>query len=243
MVHRFRNGVELCVRTQTYDLLIINEVWVDRIYTSSAGFEILDDWVVVDVGGHKGIFSVFAASRAKGVKVYAFEAAPDNFAHLSNNLHRNNLSNVKAFNVAVTGEDGETTLHLYPDAGQNSLLQRSDPTLRPLADIKVETWSLARILKDIAAPVNLLKMDIEGMEYEALLSCPPEDLQRVERIALEYHDDLVHTPHGVSTLISFLNANGFSTRLCPGRDILIAEKQKQTPYRKSETVAAEYIQW
>jgi len=66
MVHRFRNGVELCVRTQTYDLLIINEVWVDRIYTSSAGFEILDDWVVVDVGGHKGIFSVFAASRAKG---------------------------------------------------------------------------------------------------------------------------------------------------------------------------------
>jgi hypothetical protein len=50
------------------------------------------------------------------------------------------------------------------------------------------------------------------------------------------------TPHGVSTLIGFLNANGFSTRLLPGRDILIAEKQKQTPYRKSETVATEYAQ-
>jgi hypothetical protein len=132
---------------------------------------------------------------------------------------------VTAFNIAVSGKDGETILHLYPDGGKNSLLERSDHTLLPRADVKVETWSLARVLKTIGSPVNLLKMDIEGMEYQAFLSCPPEELQRVERIVLEYHDELVHTAHNVSMLVNFLNVNGFFTRFCPGRDILVAERR------------------
>jgi FkbM family methyltransferase len=224
IVHRLRNGLELCVRTGTYDLSIINEIWIDQVYTSSPGFAIRNDWVIADIGGHKGIFSVFAASRARGVKVFAFEASPETFAQLSHNIQRNKLSNVTAFNVAVCGEDGESTLRLYPDNGQNTLLHRTDHALQPTAGIKVETWSMARVLKTIASPVNLLKMDIEGMEYEALLSCTAEDLKAVERIALEYHDDCVSTSHRVSVLVDFLNANGFSTRLCPGRAILIAER-------------------
>jgi FkbM family methyltransferase len=226
IVYRLRDRVELSVCARTYDAYIINEIWIDGVYTSSPGFAILDDWVIADLGGHKGIFAVFAAIRARGVKVYTFEASPENFALLSHNIQRNKLSNVKAFNVAVSGRDGESTLHLYPDNGQNTLLQRSDPALRSIGDIRVETWSMARVLKTIASPVNLLKMDIEGMEYEALLSCPVGDLQTVERIALEYHDDLVRTPHHVSKLVDFLNASGFSTHLYPGRKILVAERQK-----------------
>jgi FkbM family methyltransferase len=226
VVYHLRDRVELSVRARTYDAAIINEIWIDGVYTSSPGFAILDDWVIADIGGHKGIFSVFAATRARGVKVYTFEPSPENFAVLSHNIQRNKLSNVRAFNVAVGGRDGESILHLYPDNGQNTFLRRSDPALRSIGDIKVETWSMARVLKTIASPVNLLKMDIEGMEYEALLSCPAEDLQTVERIALEYHDDLVRTPHRVSELVAFLNAGGFSTQLHPGREILVAERQK-----------------
>src|SRR5439155_18478279 len=38
--------------------------------TSSPGFSIRDGWVIADVGGHKGIFSVSAATRARNVMVY-----------------------------------------------------------------------------------------------------------------------------------------------------------------------------
>ena len=72
-----------------------------------------------------------------------------------------------------------------------------------------------------------LKMDIEGMEYEALFSCPTEDLQTVERVALEYHDDLVYTSHQVPELVAFLNTSGFSTQLFPRRRILVA---RPTPH-------------
>jgi hypothetical protein len=67
----------------------------------------------------------------------------------------------------------------------------------------------------IASPVNLLKMDIEGMEYEILLSCSLDNLQKIERIALEYHDDLIRTPHRVSELVDFLSTRGFSIYLHP----------------------------
>jgi FkbM family methyltransferase len=223
-VLRLRRGVDLSLQARSLDTYIVNEIWVDKIYTPSSKFAIRDGWVVVDLGGHKGIFSVFAATAAKDVKVFTFEPSPENFQLLSRNIQLNNLANIKAFNIAVSGESGESVLHLFPDNGQNSLLQRSNPQLRPTSDVRVETWSVARVLLEVPAPVNLLKMDIEGMEYQALFSCPAEDLRKVERIALEYHEDVVRTSHRVPELIEFLNRRGFATRLDPAREILLAER-------------------
>jgi len=223
-VLRLRQGVEFCVRAQTMDTYIVNEIWIDRVYTPSPRFSIRDGWVVVDVGGHKGIFSVFAATSARDVKVYSFEPSPENFACLSRNIRLNDLSNVKPFIVAVGARDGESTLNLFEENGQNTLLQRSNPHLQPVGSIRVETWSLARVLKTVASQVNLLKVDIEGMEYETLFSCPAEYLQKVERIALEYHDVLVRVPHTIPDLVEFLNARGFSTYLSPKNEILLAER-------------------
>lgn len=221
---RLRRGVDLSLLARSLDTYIVNEIWIDRIYTPSSRFAIRDGWVVVDLGGHKGIFSVFAATAAKNVKVFAFEPSPENFNLLSHNIALNGLSNVRAFNVAVSGESGESVLHLFPDHGQNTLLQRANQQLRPTSDVTVETWSLARILQEVGAPVNLLKMDVEGMEYETLFSCPPEQLRKIERIALEYHEDVVLTSHRVPELVEFLKQSGFATRLDPAREILLAER-------------------
>jgi Methyltransferase FkbM domain len=91
---------------------------------------------------------------------------------------------------------------------------------------------MERVLKTVASPVNLLKMDIEGIEYEALLSCPADILQTVERIVLEYHDDRVCTSHSVSELVERLNDRGFSTHLLPSRQMLFAERHPANSYKK-----------
>lgn len=222
VLYRFRNGVRLCVEARTLDVRIINEIWIDRIYTRWPGFSIRDGWVVVDLGGQKGIFSVLAAKSAKAVKVYTFEPAPESFASLRRNLELNALPDVKVFNVAVSSRDGEAILHLAAESGCNSFFLRSDVALR--GDVKVETWSMAKLLKRLPTPINLLKIDIEGVEYDALLSCSAQDLKRVERIALEYHDDYIPTGHSSSQLIQFLEETGFSTHLHPERNILLAKR-------------------
>jgi FkbM family methyltransferase len=201
---------------------MINEIWIDRIYTPPPRFSIRDGWTIADVGGHKGFFSVLAATSARGVRVYTFEPAPDNLAMLRRNIALTALSNITIFGVAVSSKNGEAHLNLAVDSVCNSLIPRSDVDLR--GNIKIEAWSMERVLKTIPPPINLLKMDIEGMEYETLLSCPVEYLQGIERIALEYHDGHIQTSHSTFELVSFLNSTGFSTHLWPERRILLAEK-------------------
>jgi FkbM family methyltransferase len=239
MLFRLRDGAEVLGRTASFDTFIMNEIWIDGIYTSLSGFSIQPDWVIADVGGHKGYFSVFAAKRAPRGKVYSFEASPENFERLVENVDRNGIPNVEAVNVAIGGRDARSTLHLYPDNGQNSLLERSDAGMQAVRDVTVEIWSMARVLEKIGSPVNLLKMDIEGMEYEALLSCPTERLRRIERIALEYHDSCVHTSHRVADLVEFLKARGFSVRLIPNREILVAEREAENSQELAQVGAAE----
>lgn len=222
LLYHLRNGVGFHVQARSFDVQVINEIWIDNIYTPSPRFSIRDGWTVADIGGQKGIFSILAATSARGVKVYTFEPAPDSLAILRCNIALNALSNVTIFGVAVSSKDGEAHLYLAADSGCNSLIQRSDVPIR--GNVRVEAWSMERVLKTIPPPVNLLKIDIEGMEYETLLSCPAEYLQRVERIALEYHDDHIQTSRSTSELVSFLNSRGFSTHLRPERRILLAEK-------------------
>lgn len=223
VVYRLRCGVKFLVLAGSLDVRIINEIWVDKVYTPIPEFSICDGWVIVDIGSQKGIFSVLASTSAAGVQVYAFEPFPQNYSFLCRNIRLNALSNVKPYNVAVGGKDGEAILHL--DTTQmdvHSLIRFPGST--PSGEIPVQVWSLKRVVNSIEPRINLLKMDIEGMEYEALLSCSGEDLERVERIALEYHDDSIPTGHTVSELVEFLESRGFGARLFRERRILLADR-------------------
>ncbi len=221
VLYKLRNGVKFLVQARTFDVQVINEIWIDRIYTPPARFSIRDGWTIADVGGQKGIFSVLAATSARGVKVYTFEPSPASFAILNQNIALNALSNITTFCIAASSKDGKAYLHLAADSVCNSLFRRSDVDLT--CGVPVETWSMERVLESIPPPINLLKMDIEGMEYETLLSCPVKRLRTVERIVLEYHDSQIQTGHSTYELIDFLKSSGFATYLNPERRILFAE--------------------
>jgi hypothetical protein len=56
---------------------------------------------------------------------------------------------------------------------------------------QVETCSLEDLLYRVHADrVALLKMDIEGSEYEVIAQADSAILRRFERVAVEYHDNL-----------------------------------------------------
>src|SRR4051794_18303432 len=63
--------------------------------------------VVIDIGAHVGIVSIFLAKRFPGVRVLAFEPLPRTFAVLQANLRRNRVRNVTAFNMAVSGDGAD----------------------------------------------------------------------------------------------------------------------------------------
>jgi FkbM family methyltransferase len=119
--------------------------------------------VVLDIGAHVGIISIYLAKRFCDLAIHAFEPHPDNFKRLERNIEANCVeSDVMAINQAMT-HDGRF-VGLPPidgnSGGQN--IYSGFNALRRAESTTLEHW-----IKESHTPA-LIKMDCEGAEYEIL---------------------------------------------------------------------------
>lgn len=182
---RLRNRVVLS-GPETIDLaFLFHEIWVRRVYTPP-GYEIREGDTVIDIGANIGVFATYAATRAKGVRVYAFEPFPDNVAWLRKNVEESGLSNVRIYQQAVAGSTGTRVLQSDPeDWIMHSLREEKTGG----EGLRVDCISLDDVMaRDGIEGCDLLKLDCEGSEYEILWGCKDDTLKRVRRIVAEFHE-------------------------------------------------------
>lgn len=203
---RLRNGVVLDGPDTIELAFLFQETWLRRIY-SPPGYEIESGSTVIDIGANIGVFAIYAATQAPGVRVFSYEPFPENVKWLRNNVAKSGLANVEVHQLAVCGETGVRYLQVNSeDWIMHSLFGEGSEQHRGLA---VNCVSFDQIMNgaDIER-CELLKLDCEGSEYEILRSCAPETLKRVGRIVAEYHEG----PHIDGTgkeLCRFLEARSF----------------------------------
>ncbi len=145
--------------------------------------------VLVDLGANEGYFSVVGARLVEPAgRVLAIEPQARLQSVLRQNCELNALRNVAVVQCAVGDHDGLAQLHLAPslNSGSSAL---SQPTRYRLQTEQVPLHTLAAVLKQHELQrVRLLKIDIEGFEYEAILgSRQLFESRAIEHIALELH--------------------------------------------------------
>lgn len=120
---------------------------------------------VVDGGAYLGFYALLAARRVgPGGTVFAFEPNPETFEVLCRNVHQNGFEERVVPLPAALGRDrGERRFYLADEDGSKSSLF-PPRSVRRLAD--VECTSLDEALG--ARPVDVVKLDLEGGEVEAL---------------------------------------------------------------------------
>jgi FkbM family methyltransferase len=141
--------------------------------------------------------------------VLAYEPFPESFALLQQNVALNQLSNVEAQPRAVAAKPGVLALNIgLGEAVQHSTTQVGADT------IEVQAITLQQVFDEHGLDhCDFLKMDIEGGEYAILRSAAADLLKRVQRIALEYHDN---TPAGKhNELVRLLQDYGFQVQAQP----------------------------
>ena len=155
--------------------------------------------VVVDIGAHVGIISIYLAKKYPFIHVHAFEPIPENYKAFVKNIEDNNVTNVDAAPVAVTADS--RTIRMIanlPDNTGGGTAQLKDMFL-PGHSYYEEIQSCAAIEIFQSYPkIKLLKIDCEGTEHEILHSLHPEDLKKVEYLRGEFH------------INNFLTAKGYS---------------------------------
>lgn len=209
-----------------------DEQWLltaDRLaddYVTPNHFDIGVKDVVIDIGAHVGRFSLYAAAKAKAGAVYAFEPDPRNLNKLAENIKINNLSNLHYFGKAVTGTGDNVTLYLSPDSAENSLYATTQASVpQAIAGI-----TLANIFKENNIETcNFLKLDCEGSEYDILFSLPQSYWPRIDKLVLEYHDNLYKGKSLKDLVFLLSNQNFFIQRIKRGAwylGILSAQRSK-----------------
>ena len=168
--------------------------------------------VFADIGANEGYFSVLAARRvgASG-RVLAVEPQSRLQPVLRRNFALNHATHVTLTAAAVSNAIGVAELNLAPsmNTGATSLIRS---TRYKLPRETVPALPLAEILDRAGlAAVDLLKLDIEGWEYEAILGSREIFRQgRIRAIALELHPaQLAKRGLGIAPITDFLQEAGF----------------------------------
>jgi len=165
-----------------------------------------------DVGANEGYFSLIA-SRIVGAggRVLAVEPQKRLQEVLRRNFDLNGASNATIAAAAVSDAKGAAELNLAAsmNTGSSSLMRRT--RYRPRQET-VPTETLAEIARQAGiGRIDLLKMDIEGWEYEAILgSRSLFEEGRVRAIVIEIHADHLRA-RGLEAgaIVDFLTGCGF----------------------------------
>jgi FkbM family methyltransferase len=199
------SGLKFKVRGKM-DVWSLKETLLDRFY-ERFGFAVQDGWTIVDIGGGIGDYTIFAAHGREQARVIAFEPFPDSYRLLQDNLALNQIHTVQLSTQAV----GSQTGIMQFVAGPADPLSRQTSVLSGVATgegLPVQSVSLGAVLEQLAGgSIDLIKLDCEGAEYDILMNSPAAVLEKIDRIVLEYHDDVTPYKHG--DLVKYLTEQGF----------------------------------
>jgi iturin family lipopeptide synthetase A len=195
---------------------IYDEIFDAQIYRHPK-IKLREGAVLMDVGTNIGLFAIWAHQTHKPKSIYCYEASPQTFAYLQDNVARlvdGKITKVNTVNRAVASAAGKTlTLHQSPlVSGISTLLdkvkvpwvqQLSDS--RELVEHKVTTTTVSdEIARHGLAQIDLLKIDVEGFFMEVLNGIAPADFAKIRNMVLEidYASEAGSSPDAVAELLT-----------------------------------------
>ncbi|MGQ0507677.1 MAG: FkbM family methyltransferase [Myxococcaceae bacterium] len=149
------------------------------------------DEVIVDAGANIGIFSVYAARKARASRIVAVEPFPETLNRLNETIQANALQpRVQVVGCALSGEAGTRHMDTVEAPSQSRGLLESAKGGLPVPALRLpELFQREGLIN-----IDLLKMDIEGSEHEVLGSCTAEELKPIQRLVMEYHPNRDKAP-------------------------------------------------
>lgn len=136
--------------------------------------------IIVDCGANIGLSVMYFKHTYPKATVIAFEPDPDIFEVLKYNVEVFNPSNVELHQKAIWKD--ESGIEFLQEGGFSGRIPKEGDKKHT---IKVPTARLKNILQN-QDRIDLLKIDIEGAEYEVLMDVE-NDLEHVDNIFIEYH--------------------------------------------------------
>jgi FkbM family methyltransferase len=161
---------------------------------------------IVDGGANIGMATLFWKRASPNARIRAFEPDPTVYPYLQENVERNGLEGVELERSAIGAAAGTATFHA--DSAYSSYLAGyaapggNDPATGSVVEVPV-----VRLRDLLDRPVDLLKLNIEGAETDALLDAG-DTLRAARELLVEYHH-LPGAPRSLHRLLERFHDSGF----------------------------------
>ena len=218
VIYRIRKKpipAELVARNNGSDVRTIGEIWIGSLYDRFVDHRSLHGCppLVVDIGANCGYFAVYMANRYPGAELVCFEPETENHALAQVNLNLNGVGADLRHEAVVVGRRGSVTLNLSDDPRLHTTVGADEAAIHGIDDgrysgrtTEVPAVDVNDAIESITArrPINLLKIDVEGIDLDLVTALTPTNLSKIECIVAETEG----TETG--TAVRHLQRNGFS---------------------------------
>ena len=209
--------------------LYFKEIFVDNAYDI---VKLPEKAFIIDAGANIGFFTIYMKKKYPSSRILAFEPAPETFKNLNHNIKLHNTEEgVETHECALGSKNSMETFTFYPNFPGNSTLVPEEKQIVLKAahemssemgkdvermytnaqQVSVPLRRLSYFLKDVKdlTRIDLLKIDVEGVELETLLGLDDDHLALVRNVIIEICD-LVEGQ--LKRLENFLESKGFIIR-------------------------------
>jgi FkbM family methyltransferase len=191
-------------RYSTFRLLFI-EIFAFGVYF----YKNRNPRYIIDCGSNIGLSVFFFSTLYPTAKIIAFEPDRNAYRYLRRNVDTNRLDRVEVHNTAIYDQQGEVSFYAAVKDDDMSVVEMS--IWKPsLGKRECETYIVnsVKLSTYIDRPVDLLKMDIQGVEGVVIRELDESGkLHLIKEIIMEYHPN---KQNKVWPTLSLLNAHGFS---------------------------------
>lgn len=182
----FIDGLKIYFAPLWAELDPYNGIFVKKTHEPFPVFVPENCQVILDCGANIGIYALRAALCGTN-RVFSIEPNPLVFNRLIKNIKTNNLTNVIALNTGIGSARGKTKLYWGNSTTGGSI--KLDSKLKEKNTVDIEITTLDDIVERYNInSIDIIKMDIEGSEYEALIGAK-RALDITKTLILEYHSE------------------------------------------------------
>ena len=171
-------GVKAFVRPETSDPFVVNEVIKGNEYRK---LNIRPGDIIMDCGMNIGMFSIWALRKGAS-RIHSYEPSHENYRLAVQNIKLNGYQNeCETYEKALVGTSDKTrkfSLNNHKNKGAHSLVEKKGRD-----SVIVQCVNFQDELKRIRP--QIVKMDIEGGEYECLLGVT--DFGNIREFVMEFH--------------------------------------------------------
>jgi FkbM family methyltransferase len=164
----------------------------------------------IDVGANVGFYSLLAATQSSTLRVISCEPSASTFQRLTDSVRRNGLTErITLLQTALGRTLGQATLHARTiGTGGESLIAMADERIAKSQRVAIRTLDDIAEEYKLKGRKTLIKIDVEGFEYEVLAGA--QEWRKVSVAPMIFFESWDTAPVAPSRLIKELRADGYT---------------------------------